>query len=118
MILLMLGSIAAGVAIGVFISRHLANDLERVHDRAEHLHTRAIATTASSFDRTLGTLREVTGETDLVIYAVRAGRPRDRGDSAKFAADWRQLVPSPTSSSPEEPMSFSDEADERTLSQF
>lgn len=51
-------------------------------------------------------------------HAMQAGHLGDPGDSAKLAGGYAQLVPGTTPPSPEEPMSFSDEADERTLSQF
>ncbi len=140
MIFLVLGSIVAGVVIGVFISRRLAKGPKQVVDRAEQLRTQAIAsmataseamargdltatvivdvdslgiessdeigdlarsmdgmieatrTTASSFDHALGTLREVIEETDLVIQAAQAGRLDERGDAAKFAGGYKQLV--------------------------
>jgi methyl-accepting chemotaxis protein len=49
-------------------------------------------TTASAFERALGTLREVIHETDTVIQAAQAGRLGERGEAAKFAGGYRQLV--------------------------
>lgn len=86
MILLVLGSFAAGVVAGVFISRRLANGLEQVHDRAAHPRTRAIAATPAA--------------------SPAASPPASPSPSLAF------------SPSPEVPMSFSDEEDERTLSHF
>jgi hypothetical protein len=51
-------------------------------------------------------------------HAAQAGRPGEPGDSEKAAGGYAQLVPGTTPPPPDEPMSFSDEADERTLSQF
>lgn len=48
--------------------------------------------TASAFEQAIATLRQVIEETDTVIQAAQAGRLAERGDAAKFAGGYRELV--------------------------